>query len=163
MEPFYSLEDLAEFFDFHTVENIADALRAASVPMIFNNEVADLTGWKRSVPSSSGNAIIAARGKRLWPDPDEVLVAFESLPLSWQAKIRDGGEPAEGDARISMDPRREKSLLRIIRALDKMAKLPDRGAASSVVKQLDELGFNGPDDDAVRKVIAAARALDADK
>lgn len=54
------------------------------------------------------------------------------------------------------------SLLRIIRALDVMAKLPDRGPASSVQKQLQELGFSSPSDDTIRKVISEARKLEGD-
>jgi len=67
------------------------------------------------------------------------------------------------DETRAMDTRKERSLLRIIRALDLMAKLPDRGAATSIEKQLQELGFKGPNDETIRKVIDEARALKADK
>lgn len=61
-----------------------------------------------------------------------------------------------------INAKREKTLLRIIRALDAMAKLPNRGAATSIVQQLQELGFDSPDDDTVRGVITAARKLEKD-
>lgn len=62
-----------------------------------------------------------------------------------------------------MDARERNSLLRIIRALDIMAKLPDRGAVTSVERQLQELGFDGPGEATIRKVLQDARALDADR
>lgn len=58
--------------------------------------------------------------------------------------------------------RERANLLRIIRALDVMANLPERGAATSVQAQIQALGFNGPGDDTVRDVLKAARALEAD-
>lgn len=61
-----------------------------------------------------------------------------------------------------MATKERNSLLRIIRALDVMAELPDRGPASSIVAQLQQLGFNGPSDDTIRKVISEARALEKD-
>lgn len=59
-----------------------------------------------------------------------------------------------------LDPRERTSLLRIIRALDVMAELPDRGAATSIETQLQILGFDGPKDSAIRSAIEAARALE---
>jgi hypothetical protein len=103
-------------------------------------------------------------------------VSFEKLPASWRAKIEAqdsaDGQPSK-DAEPSrdaetertgkrIDTRREKSLLRVIRALLVEAKLPDRGAAPSVVKQLEVLGFNSPKDDVVAGIIVAARALESD-
>ena len=58
-----------------------------------------------------------------------------------------------------LDPRERTSLLRIIRALDVMAALPDRGAATSIEAQLQQMGFDGPKDSAIRSAIEAARAL----
>jgi hypothetical protein len=61
-----------------------------------------------------------------------------------------------------LNPKREKTLLRIIRALDALAELPDRGAANEVVAKLQGLGFCSPDDDTVRSVIGEARKLEPD-
>lgn len=61
-----------------------------------------------------------------------------------------------------LNPKREKTLLRIIRALDGLAELPERGAAKEVVAKLQGLGFNSPDDDTVRDVLNEARNLEAD-
>jgi hypothetical protein len=55
--------------------------------------------------------------------------------------------------------KRERStLLRIICALDVMAKLP-RAAAPSVEAQLQMLGFEGPKNSVIRSTIEAARAM----
>ena len=82
-----------------------------------------------------------------------------------QGEITSGVTPSQ-DATATPAPtltsRREKSLLRIIRALDVMAKLPERGAAPVVELQLQELGFGGPSDETIRKVLAEARALEPD-
>ncbi|MUV15439.1 hypothetical protein [Noviluteimonas gilva] len=71
-------------------------------------------------------------------------------------------EQPKESVRANLDARREKSLLRIIRALDVMAKLPNRGSAGSIEKQLQELGFSGPNDETIRKVIEEARGLAVD-
>jgi hypothetical protein len=71
------------------------------------------------------------------------------------------GAPKQ-EERDNLDPRREKSLLRVIRALDVMAKLPKRGAATPVEKQLQELGFVGPNDETVRAILDEARELKPD-
>lgn len=61
------------------------------------------------------------------------------------------------------DPRRIKNLLRIIRALDVMANLPQRGAATPLEAQLRLLGFNSPNDETIRKVVTEVRSLAPDK
>ncbi len=61
-----------------------------------------------------------------------------------------------------LNPKREKTLLRIIRALDALAELPERGAAKEVVAKLQGLGFRSPDDDTIRDVIGEARKLEPD-
>ena len=62
-----------------------------------------------------------------------------------------------------LDPRERNSLLRIIRALDVMAGLKDRGAASPLFEQLQKLGFtDGPGDTTIRKLLEQARALEPD-
>lgn len=61
-------------------------------------------------------------------------------------------------------PRERGSLLRVIRALDVMAKLPERGAAVGLLHQLEQLGFtSGPGDTTIRKTLEQARALEPDK
>jgi hypothetical protein len=61
-----------------------------------------------------------------------------------------------------LDERERASALRIIRALDVMAKLPERGAATSIEAQLRLLGFNRTLDSTIRKFLKAARALEPD-
>lgn len=62
-----------------------------------------------------------------------------------------------------LDPRREKNLLRIIRALDVIANLPERGAAKHILKKLHLLGFtNTPDVAMIRNTLKDARALNPD-
>jgi hypothetical protein len=74
-----------------------------------------------------------------------------------------GAAHTAGSVPDELTPKREKTLLRIIRALGVMAKLPERGAASSVMKQMEELGFNGPFEDTIREVLKAARALEPER
>lgn len=59
--------------------------------------------------------------------------------------------------------RERTNLLRIIRALDVMAKLPDRGAAAMVARKVDRLCFNSPLEETVNKVLMRARALPPDE
>jgi hypothetical protein len=60
-------------------------------------------------------------------------------------------------------PRERGSLLRVIRALDVMAELPERGAAVGLLHQLEQLGFtSGPGDTTIRKALEQARALEPD-
>lgn len=58
--------------------------------------------------------------------------------------------------------RERVTLLRIIRALDVMAELPERGPTTSILTQLQQLGFSSPAEDTIRKTITAARELEAD-
>jgi hypothetical protein len=62
-----------------------------------------------------------------------------------------------------IDPRERANLLRIIRALSAMVKLPERGATASVAMQLQELGFLKPEEATIRKFVNEARALEPDK
>jgi len=70
--------------------------------------------------------------------------------------------PLQPTAEKALDPRERATLLRIIRALGCMAKLPERGAATSVEKQLEELGFASPKDTAIRAVLKNAASLQPD-
>jgi hypothetical protein len=67
-----------------------------------------------------------------------------------------------GEADRPLEPRQRQSMLRIIRALDILAKLPARAASTSVERQLRLLGFSKPGDAAIRSVIEQARALEPD-
>jgi hypothetical protein len=61
-----------------------------------------------------------------------------------------------------LDVRERNTLLRIIRALEAMAKLPARGATSPVEMQLQTMGFSNPKEATIRKVLEEARALEPD-
>ena len=61
------------------------------------------------------------------------------------------------------DARERGSLLRIVRSLDVMANLPDRGAASAIELQLQQLGFGSPKEATIRKILDEARKLEADE
>lgn len=61
-----------------------------------------------------------------------------------------------------IDRRERANLLRVIRALSVMAKLPERGATSAIAKQLDELGLLKPQEATIRKFIEEARAIEPD-
>ncbi len=61
-----------------------------------------------------------------------------------------------------VDPRTERSLLRVIRALADMANIPQRGGANAIQLQLEQLGFTSPNDDTIRSILKRARAIQAD-
>lgn len=69
---------------------------------------------------------------------------------------------AEGCTDKPFDLRERNTLLRIIRALDVMAKLPRRGATASVEAQLQTMGFSNPKEATIRKLLEEARALETD-
>lgn len=66
------------------------------------------------------------------------------------------------NSKTEIDSRERTTLLRIIRALSEMAKLPEKGYSTSIVTQLEMLGFNSPGDAAVSKKIKESRNLDPD-
>ncbi len=72
------------------------------------------------------------------------------------------GVNGKGDKDTPMDERERASMLRVIRALDVMASLPKRGAATPIETQLQQLGFNKPKEAVIRKLIEDARALEPD-
>lgn len=97
--------------------------------------------------------------------PSDVLAWARSLELEVPQPLTDAvgryaTNPAAASADEPLDPRERTTLLRIIRALAIMAKLPERGATGSIEKQLQELGFTGPKDAAIRKVLSDARMLE---
>ena len=91
------------------------------------------------------------------------LIADASRDLSRNVDSNKGHTlTAELPGSSPIDSRERTSLLRVIRALSVMAKLPDRGAAASVEKQLQELGFTGPKDATIRSALSDAHALEPD-
>lgn len=107
-----------------------------------------------SVPGSTGfDADV--RISQLWFLASDLDALIEDKSLGHEKIV-----PVQMDG--EMTPKREKTLLRIIRALDALAELPDRGATVEICTKLEGLGFDGPRDDTVREVLKAARALDSD-
>jgi hypothetical protein len=81
------------------------------------------------------------------------------------ATVKDGAEnraSLESDTTKPLDERERTSLLRIIRALEVMAKLPLRGSATPIATQLQHLGFAKPGEATIRKLIEQARTLEPD-
>ena len=116
-------------------------------------------------PWSGEDYFVTLADFRAWgeqlPHPLDFPKEFPSTP---KPQI---GEPtiatASEVAEKPLDVRERTSLLRIIRALDAMAKLPVRGWAGSVERQLEQLGFDGPRDATIRQVVEAARAMEPDR
>lgn len=190
MQPFYSIEDLVCMFEIRSPENIADALLASGVKLVHGGVDANVTQWRHQRPGkTSDGATIVMRGLVLDPDPDEVMVAYESLPASWKQQIdqyealgttktsEHGGLSIEGPGPQSasgllvkptldseqkeLSTKHRRTLLRIIRALLEMVpRLPNRGAAVPIEKQLQQLGFSSPRDDTIAKVIKEAQELE---
>lgn len=63
----------------------------------------------------------------------------------------------------SLGARERNNMLRIVRALSEMARLPEKGAAPSVEIQLQELGFTSPKEETIRKVLGEAKGLEPDE
>ncbi|WP_143525949.1 hypothetical protein [Rhodanobacter sp. C05] len=100
---------------------------------------ADVRQWLRTIDHTDAFFFLADPNH--WPDVNKTASVVIDKPLATHER---------------------SNMLRIIRALDVMAKLPDRGPTSSVMKQLQELGFARPSDDTIRRVITEARALEKD-
>jgi hypothetical protein len=98
------------------------------------------------------------------PGPESLPVPSDARELMFLASDIDrwasDAKPRAEDK--PLDTRERTNLLRIIRALSVMAKLPARGATPSLEKQLQQLGFSGPKDATIRSVLADARALEPD-
>jgi hypothetical protein len=103
---------------------------------------ADVRQWLRTINRSE--AFFFLDDPNTWPSASEVTAKTAN------------------HAHKTLTPRERTSLLRIIRALDVMAKLPERGATTSIDAQLQSLGFNAPKEATIRKVLDEARALDLD-
>ncbi|MES2671791.1 MAG: hypothetical protein V4673_15405 [Pseudomonadota bacterium] len=96
--------------------------------------------------------------------PDDAPIVVRPAALTDFLAVVAGGV-GETDALIEkpLEERERASMLRIIRALDVMAKLPPRGAATSIEAQLQKMGFSKPSEATIRKVIEQARALEPNK
>lgn len=90
-----------------------------------------------------------------------VIDPFDLAGFAARAKRSAPGNPGCSDDR-PLDPRERTTFQRIIRALIKMANLPDRGAAASVVMQLQAMGFTGPAENTIRTALDQARGLEPD-
>lgn len=161
MKPFYSIDDLEAMFDFHDPRNVADALRAAGVPMIYDGHEADLSGWRRPKVGSVTNAVI--RGGSFHPDPDEVMVAWDTLPDSWRRHIQTS-EAGEIARRVpdELGTRERNSMLRIIVALARQAKidLASPKAPEQLEKLVEMAGFTGPRLQTIKKLWPDIEDLD---
>jgi hypothetical protein len=103
---------------------------------------------------------------RIRPVVDRIFGALGENNLSQEANRAADDKPR--DETMSnvkekpIDLRERANLLRVIRALSVMAKLPERGATASILKQLEELGLLKPEEATIRKFIREARALEPD-
>lgn len=96
--------------------------------------------------------------------PDDAPIVVRPAALTaFLAVVAGGVGETDGLRQKPLEERERASLLRIIRALDVMAKLPQRGAATSIEAQLQKLGFSKPSEATIRKVIEQARALEPNK
>jgi hypothetical protein len=97
----------------------------------------------------------------------EPLIFPDRFPRSDPSPIQPSGGTragqSTGETRDALDSRGRTSLLRIIRAMDAMLGLPERGASGSVEVQLQKLGFDSPKEATIRKAIEEARGLDPDR
>jgi hypothetical protein len=98
----------------------------------------------------SGDKLYVKLGTlRRWGESlPEPLTFPELFPRSDPPPQQTSSGTRTGQARIepgdNLDSRGRTSLLRIIRAMDAMLKLPERGASGSIEAQLQKLGFDGP-------------------
>ncbi len=112
----------------------------------------------------NGNLTCMASDQLPTSDPIayDTILAFEDF-AKWCNEY--GYEhPWQDDTHASderpLSARERRTWLAIIRALSVMAKLPDRGAAGAVEKQLQELGFGSPKVKVIGDVLSEARALE---
>lgn len=96
--------------------------------------------------------------------PDDAPIVVRPAALTdFLAVVANGSSHSDARNEKPLEERERASLLRIVRALDVMAKLPARGAATSIEAQLQKLGFSKPSEATIRKVIEQARALEPNK
>lgn len=89
---------------------------------------------------------------------------FLDDPKGWPgtaAPVPEAAAPGAED--VGLKARERNNLLRVVRALDAMnpQPLPANGYCDSITTQVKALGLRAPDDDTIRKIIEAARALKA--
>lgn len=109
--------------------------------------------------TASGDYLIPLSEFRAW---GESLPTPFTFPEEFPTTIGEA-KPWTVPDNKPLDTRTRTTLLRVIRALDVMAKLPTRGAATSIEMQLQTLGFDGPKDATIRNLLDEARALEPDK
>ena len=85
----------------------------------------------------------------------------DAVQKTAEASNRGSSSRAEGGAKDA-DGREVNSLLRVVRALLEMAKIPERGGSASIQTQLESIGFTSPKEATIRKIIEKARDLDLD-
>lgn len=99
---------------------------------------------------------------RKWGESLPVPFTFpDGFPRAAQSESDSARYIANNESETA-NPRERASMLRIIRALGVMAKLPERGASASVEWQLQELGFASPKEATIRALLREAAALRSD-
>ena len=107
-------------------------------------------------PISNGYSALPAFDDLLFRTSD-----VQALKASYIAG--DGRQGMNTSSGKPLEERERKSLLRIIRGLEVMAKLPSRGASTSLESQLHKLGFTkGPGEKTILEVLKKARELEPD-
>lgn len=99
---------------------------------------------------------------RAWGESLPIPFTFpDGFPRAAQSESDSARYIANNESETA-NPRERASMLRIIRALGVMAKLPERGASASVEWQLQELGFASPKEATIRALLREAAALRSD-
>lgn len=83
----YSIGDIAGLLD-NEPEEVRDALVAAGVRMMLGGADADLSRWPARRVQQQPDGSIVLLDIALVPSPDEVVVLADSLPQSWQSRLR---------------------------------------------------------------------------
>lgn len=91
-KPYYSIAELAKLFD-DDYYRIADGLISCGAMLIFEGKPADISKWERPSPTRRGPngeyIIFVTTGGRSGPipDPEEVIISVEAMPVSWVQSI----------------------------------------------------------------------------
>jgi len=163
------LKEFVEFFGLHGYIGAFDMLKVIKVKAF-----------------TEASARATEEGRNYWPIVSGLYSLKDSLNLRYNNASKQGNDSRalavremidELDALLPdkddvvaqsndddqrQDPRERATMLRIIRALDKLASLPNRGATKSIEKQLEVLGFSTPKEDTIRNVILEARGMRPD-
>lgn len=154
---------------------------------LFEWDGAGYDAWLKPVAEIAADTVIAQESTVLIPD----LAAWadsKGIPHHWPRVQSD--EAAGSDAELKaakseiealkaraetaenklaeleaspFSARERNNMLRIVRALSEMARLPEKGAVPSVERQLQELGFTRPKEETIRKVLNEAGDLQPDE